>query len=377
MTDSDSSGLDIFIDTADVVLEMNKAELIDAMAKEARIRLSNDGTHLNLGAFRYSCATTINEYGIETVYVDSSGDTSAVWRSNDQMSQISLGTDGGVEVTNNDSTASLRIFDRQAVAGYAEKKNDPIPGIDIIVQKIPDGPVRKIVVGPSSGFNGIVAVSDTTSALLRIGGGDKPAVTSVSDGTTARLSLDGRSSFDPNGGAIAVVASPSGCALMVMNGPSDTTLQIDQSGNIRADGTVSIGTPEQLAALTVAGDICATGTIGACSDERFKRDVRQLEDALTIVSQLRGVAYRWKQGEFQQKHFDSGEHIGFVAQELASLLPQVVSQTTDGYFMIDYGKLTPLLVEAIKDLSAQKNEQADQISELSERLRKLEVLLLE
>lgn len=290
VADTDSSRLDILVDTGDVIMKMNKAELIEAIAKEAKLSLTNSGAHFDLKAFGYEGDISVTDNGFAINHIDSTGDTIAVWRSDNNASQIKLGTGGSI-------------------------------------------------------------------------------------GMTARLSLDGRSSFDPNGGAIAFAASPAGCTLVVMNGIYDTTWTVDQGGNMKTDGQVSIGTPEQLATLTVAGDICATGSIGACSDARFKTNVSQLENALQLVSNMRGVSFQWNRENYLERRFQDRQQIGLIAQELLSVVPEVVTLDAAGYYSVDYGKLTPLLVEAIKEQQKTITGQSTEIREMQDELTELKALV--
>lgn len=196
---------------------------------------------------------------------------------------------------------------------------------------------------------------------------------------------DGMGGFDLTG---RVVVSPDSLALVDGNGKTrgalkkgdavllvgfgnlsggsdpDTSFAVDTLGNAQFAGNVTVGPVESLAELSVAGDICATGAIGACSDGRFKTDVRTLNNSLERVLQLRGVDYRWKQDQFPKHKFDDEEHIGFIAQEVEKLFPEMVMTDANGYKSIDYGRLTPVLVEAVKE----QQQQIDQLKALVEKL---------
>lgn len=119
------------------------------------------------------------------------------------------------------------------------------------------------------------------------------------------------------------------------------------------NGEVGIGTATPSVELHVVGDVCYTGSIGACSDERYKTEVQTLSNSLEKVTRLRGVTYRWKQGAFPDQKFDNKAHLGFIAQEVESLYPEMVLTDDNGYKSVDYGRLTPVLVEAIKEQQAQ------------------------
>jgi hypothetical protein len=144
---------------------------------------------------------------------------------------------------------------------------------------------------------------------------------------------------------------------------------------IRADGGVGINTNAPSQALHVVGNICYTGTIGACSDARYKKNVEQLDAALKTLLQLRGVSYDWKQEDYPDRKFDDQTHIGFIAQEVKELLPSVVLTDQDGYMSIDYGRLTPLLVEAMKAQQSTIDDLKSENANLEDRLAKIENML--
>src|SRR5262249_36733992 len=99
---------------------------------------------------------------------------------------------------------------------------------------------------------------------------------------------------------------------------------------------------------------CGTLT---CSDARFKTNVRPLRDGLETVAQLRPVHFDWRREEFPERNFAPGEQIGFIAQDVARVLPEVVQQDTEGYKAVDYARLTPVLVQALHELRAEKDAQ--------------------
>jgi hypothetical protein len=91
------------------------------------------------------------------------------------------------------------------------------------------------------------------------------------------------------------------------------------------------------------------------SDARLKENVKTINNAVGIVSSLRGVSYTK----------DGREQIGVIAQETELVLPQVVSQGDDGFKSVAYGNVVGLLIEAIK-------EQQQTINQLQSRLENLE-----
>jgi hypothetical protein len=145
-----------------------------------------------------------------------------------------------------------------------------------------------------------------------------------------------------------------------------------QGLHVLLNDDVGIGTAAPTEKLHVVGNICATGTIGTCSDERYKETVEPLEDALDTVRKLRGVSYHWRTDEFPEHEFTRERQIGFLAQELLEEVPEAVSQGSDGYYSVDYGKLTPVLVEAVKEQDRRVEELAEENAELRARVKRLE-----
>jgi hypothetical protein len=103
------------------------------------------------------------------------------------------------------------------------------------------------------------------------------------------------------------------------------------------------------------------------SDERLKRNIESIPDALQKVRQLRGVNFEW----IDTESYDSGRQMGFVAQEAVQVIPEVVSGE-DGHYAMQYGPITALLVEAVKEQQGIIESQQVQIKELITRIAALE-----
>jgi hypothetical protein len=134
------------------------------------------------------------------------------------------------------------------------------------------------------------------------------------------------------------------------------------------NGNVGIGTAAPTQKLHVVGNICYTGAIAACSDFRYKTNINPIQNSLTKLMQLQGVNYYWKTLEYSNMDFSDRKQIGFIAQDLEKIFPEMVFTDDKGYKSIDYSRLTPVLVETIK-------EQQKEIEEVVIRLNDLEKLL--
>ena len=112
-----------------------------------------------------------------------------------------------------------------------------------------------------------------------------------------------------------------------------------------------------MAATGTAGRIDASGDIVAfsTSDERLKENIQPIGDALDKVNQISGNEYNWKE-EFENIHGFKGNDVGVIAQEIEKVLPQAVIDRESGYKAVNYEKIVPLLIEAIKELSLKVKE---------------------
>ena len=92
-----------------------------------------------------------------------------------------------------------------------------------------------------------------------------------------------------------------------------------------------------------SGNFTASGNITSNSDARLKSDIRTIQDALSMVEGLRGTSFI----------MNGKRQIGVVAQEVLAVLPEVVLESEDGYLSVAYGNLSGVLIEAVKELSAE------------------------
>ena len=145
--------------------------------------------------------------------------------------------------------------------------------------------------------------------------------------------------------------------------------------------TATGGGPMNLV-LQANGNVCSSGAFVSCSDERFKKDVHGLTKSLDKIMQLDGVNYYWDLEKFGKRFNNANMQTGFMAQQVKSVMPELVSTDTDGYLAVDYSKLSPYMVEAIKEqqetiskLNQSLEQKEQELKAMNERLAKLEKLL--
>ncbi|MGB3536363.1 MAG: tail fiber domain-containing protein [Microcoleaceae cyanobacterium] len=142
---------------------------------------------------------------------------------------------------------------------------------------------------------------------------------------------------------------------------------------LQPNGNVGIGTTSPTQKLHVAGSICYTGSIGACSDLRYKTDIEPLENSLNKVLSMQGMRYQWNQAAFPNHGFGEEPQIGFGGQEVEAICPEVVTTDAEGYKYVDYSRLTPVLVEAIKDQQQLIEQHKSALGEALAKIAQLEV----
>ncbi|MDG2342970.1 MAG: tail fiber domain-containing protein, partial [Flavobacteriales bacterium] len=135
--------------------------------------------------------------------------------------------------------------------------------------------------------------------------------------------------------------------------------------SIIANGNVGIGTTNPSYKLHVYGRIKTSG-ITESSDERLKKDIKSLEAALAKVMQLRAVSYKWKENQIHST--TDKTQIGFIAQEVEKIIPELVDTDDEGYKSIQYSHLVPLLVGSIQELVLQLNEKEHDLGGLKSEL---------
>ena len=102
--------------------------------------------------------------------------------------------------------------------------------------------------------------------------------------------------------------------------------------------------------MSAAGAATFNNDVTAFSDERLKSNITTIPDALSKVTEMRGVHY--------VRDATGKDSSGVIAQELQKIAPELVLTAEDemGTLSVNYGNITGYLIEAIKELSAKVKE---------------------
>jgi len=204
-------------------------------------------------------------------------------------------------------------------------------------------------------FNHDVRVGDNSFFI----GGAGDDITMSSDGTNGIIQT-GNGSFTVDCADDIVLDADGGTIVFKDGGTEIGFLSLDNSGffdifssvsdnDLRIRGNDGGSTINALTFdMSDAGAATFNNNVTAFSDERLKDNIETLEDGLDKVEQLRGVTYTR----------DGRENIGVIAQEIEKILPEIVKTADDemGTKSVDYSRITAVLIEAVKDLSARVKE---------------------
>jgi hypothetical protein len=195
---------------------------------------------------------------------------------------------------------------------------------------------NKTITAGSNTITGLTNSNLSGSAAITNANLANSTISGVSLGSTlSSLSFGGYiSATGSYNGSTAVTVSVAGTSINTAN----TLIARDPSGDFTAG---SINCSNLTASFTVtAADFNST------SDLTLKTNVNTLENSLDIVNSLRGVSFDWKS--------NGKKSYGVIAQELEQILPDLV--TTKENKSVNYNGLVGVLLQAVKELSAEVEE---------------------
>jgi len=126
----------------------------------------------------------------------------------------------------------------------------------------------------------------------------------------------------------------------------------DNGTTLYYPGALGVGTSTPV----TAGLIRATNDVIAYygSDSRLKENVTPITNPLEKIQQIGGYEYDWI--PMEGIHENEGHDVGVIAQEIESILPEIVTTRENGYKAVKYDRIVALLIECIKEQQKQIDE---------------------
>ncbi len=150
-------------------------------------------------------------------------------------------------------------------------------------------------------------------------------------------------------------ASNYNCLMIVGKGPSNRTIGMwDRVG-------IGIGNPSYPIHTSAGAYVTTAGVWTNGSDVSYKTHIRDLKYGLSEVLKLQPREYDMKS--------DGTHQVGFVAQEIEKVIPEVVSGI-EGQKGLSYGNLVAVLVRAVQEQQTQIDSLKAEIDRLNEKLKK-------
>jgi hypothetical protein len=191
------------------------------------------------------------------------------------------------------------------------------------------------------------AASVTQRSVVTNGNG---IVVTNGNGIAGNMSVDLPSSASPVLTGITITGTGS-IATLSVSGNSTLTGTLSVAAGVTTMNSSGINTSN----INASGYITAVGNItGYYSDDRLKTKLGKIENALDKLCSLEGFYFEANQTA-QDLGYTAKQEVGVSAQSVQVVLPEVVGPAPidPQYLTVDYARMMPLVIEAIKELRAE------------------------
>ena len=135
---------------------------------------------------------------------------------------------------------------------------------------------------------------------------------------------------------------------------------------ITSGGNVGIGTESPSYKLHVNGSVAGVGAYNNLSDVNWKKNIQDITYGVDKILQLKPITFNWLNEDYGDRL-----NIGFIAQEVEEIIPNIVTTAEDGTKSLAITDLIPVLTKAIQEQQAMIETQNTKITELETALQAL------
>ncbi len=190
--------------------------------------------------------------------------------------------------------------------------------------------------------------------------GYKYVTVNVYDGNDEQLIPQKITAVSVNRTQIDFIAPTSGNAIITVGGPRSTSIFAQTGSYYNTNYNIGI-----TGSLVVTGDVDAAN-FNTTSDRKLKTNLVRIEGALDKIEKLNGYTFDWLE-EYSE---DRTRQIGMIADEVYEVQPELISyrdiilsNKEEKIKLLDYSKVTAILIEAIKELN-------DKVTKLENKRKK-------
>lgn len=301
----------------------------------------------------------LNSVSTGNVYINTNTNSKTILNTNNDEPTI-IGSKLGIGLTENEtightitfsdnasiglstSNGSLSIYGTSVTSGASKIE---LFGSEYSVEELKSS--IKIQSGNSTNINaGIGFYTENDSRKMKI---YKDGTIEISpNGNDIRCKITNeKTEFDNNIHIKSMVDSTnSSTGSLVVNGGVSVNKQVCIYNTAQALGFGSGGSLTVLGGVSMAKDVYVGGIITSRSDIRLKENIKPIKDDFKFIDFISEV----KTLKFNYKDDPDTNHIGFIAQDFIEFPEILRKNREDGYYNLDYSKISVLLVECIKEL---------------------------
>jgi hypothetical protein len=320
------------------------------------------------GHLYYQTNTTTN-FGAKihidgTILQDGDRDTKITVEQFDDEDQICFYTNGTIQMCIQDTgtiTVASTLIANSIKADIITTNNSVINngnlcinGTDSYIKLKSDtnGNTGEWLIGSNETNSLYIKDTNTDRNILAINSNDSDTIIIGNQSTPINLTVDGITTANVIETTHITATSDSGIHINTNNQSCISVIY----NNCTDACAVGIGVPFPIYELEVNGTVYCEQLVTP-SDCRFKKNIKKINNTtknrsniLNEIKKIDGVSFEWDSANFNTTITNERPQLGFIAQQVEDIFPEIVYTDKKGYKAMAYDKMTAILVESVKEL---------------------------